>query len=215
MKKHSSSSTSKAQSQGDKVYNNISKGNEGLDLMGKKRRKKDDDDDDDEVDDEVRQKNSKKKNYHSEEEEEEDDDYNSSFDHMFDNEGDHFRSSSRNHSYKQEPPEIVHLQPPDDNREETDFDGEPDKSFDPPMPSTPVTSASASQNLPSTSALSSLNRTSLAQISPRLKWLTEKPQSSPPVSHRLRISRPPKTAFSDITKKRLDETIKQTTKRKK
>ena len=133
---------------------------------------------------------------------------------MFDNEGDDFRSSSRNQSYKQEPPEILHLPHPDDVRKETDFDL--DKSFDPPpKPSTPVTSASASQNLPSTSALSSLNRTSLAQISPRLKWLTEKPQSSPPVSHRLRISRPPKTAFSDITKKRLDETIKQTTKRKK
>ena len=190
MKKHSSS-TSDARPQSDRVYNNISKGNEGLDLMGKKRRKKNGDDDDDNGDDEVRQKNSKKRNYHSEDE----DEHNSSFDHMFDDEGDHFRYSSRNHSYKQEPQDILHLQPPEDSREETDFDADPDKSFD-PSPSTPASSASASQNLPSTSALSTLNRTSLAQLSPRLKWLTEKTQISPPISNRLRISRPLKTGFT-------------------
>ena len=91
IKKQSSSAAQKAQSQGDRVYNNISKGNKGLDLMEKKRRKKDDDDDDDddEVDDKDQQKKTKKKkkkNYHSEEgdeeEDEEEDDYNSSLDHV-------------------------------------------------------------------------------------------------------------------------------------
>ena len=228
MKKQSSSAAQKAQSQGDRVYNNISKGNKGLDLMEKKRRKKDDDDDDDddEVDDKDRQKKTKKKkkkNYHSEEgdeeEDEEEDDYNSSLDHMFDNEGDDFRSSSKNYSYKQEPLETVHLPPPDDISEKSDkYDviRELDNSFDPPpKPSTPATSASAFQSQPSTSALGSLNRASLAQLSPSINWLTEKPKTTPPISQRLRLSRPPpKNAFSGPTLKKLDETIKRTINKK-
>ena len=224
IKKQSSSATHKAQSQGDRVYNNISKGNKGLDLMEKKRQKKDDDDDDDEVDDKDRHKKTKKKkNYHSEEgdeeEDEEEDDYNSSLDHMFDNEGDDFRSSSRNYSYKQEPLETVHLPPPDDVSEKSDkYDDirKLDKSFDsPPKASTSVNSASAFENQPSTSALGSLNRTSLAQISPSINWLTEKPKTTPPISQRLRLSRPPpKNAFSGPTLKKLDETIKRTINKK-
>ena len=63
---------------------------------------------------------------------------------MFDDEGNHFGSSSRNHSYKREPPDT---EPYKDSRQEEDFDTEvcdKDKSFDPPPPP-----PSSSTSLPS------------------------------------------------------------------